>query len=132
MDGTWSRSRRGHVVIEVLYVVLCLVSDLRGSKLDCESDLDKELKRYVDRVLSVDEYSIIPGVGIERAANASRTLVDDDRICDKARSYGSIESYVQRRLEEYTKTHVLAVNIPATARFFQGNGDQDKEALSGL
>ncbi|CAH1375159.1 unnamed protein product [Tenebrio molitor] len=130
MDGTWSRSRRGHVVIEVLYVVLCLVSDLRGSKLDCESDLDKELKRYVDRVLSVDEYSIIPGVGIERAANASRTLVDDDRICDKARSYGSIESYVQRRLEEYTKTHVLAVNIPATARFFQGSGDQDKEALS--
>ncbi|XP_063919319.1 uncharacterized protein LOC135134547 isoform X2 [Zophobas morio] len=117
MDPTW-RHRTGDMLIKVLYM-LCLVSTSFASKLDCESDLDKELKRFVDGVLSVDEYSIIPGVVIERAANVTSKHVDDDGMCVSSRSFTTIENYVKRKLQEYTDSHVLSVNIPATARFFQ-------------
>lgn len=105
----------------IFFCVLCLVptSLLASSHLDCDSDLDKELKRFVDGVLSVDEYPIIPGIVIERSSNASTDNKHDEN-CVSTRSFASVENYVKRKIEEYTKNHVLAVDIPATARFFQG------------
>lgn len=109
MDKTWQY--RTSDMLRVLYVLI-LVTTLKA----CESEIDKELKKYVDSVLSVDKYSILPGIGIERVANSTQNAT-----CVSSRSLGGIEDYIKKRIDDYTKTHVLSVDIPTTARFFQGN-----------
>ncbi|XP_044271469.1 uncharacterized protein LOC123015662 [Tribolium madens] len=117
MDKIW-RYRTGDM-LKVLYVLCLVLSTLRASKLNCGSDeIDRELKQYVDSVLNIDKYSILPGIGIERVANASKNG-ENEETCVSSRSFGSIQEYVKKKMDEYSKTHVLSVDIPATARFFQ-------------
>lgn len=85
-----------------------------------ENLFDKELKSYVDRILSVDEYNIVPGVQIEPLNNTS----NNTNCCinnANTRNLFSLSEYVQKKFDHYLKTHIVSVNLPKTARFFHGN-----------
>ncbi|XP_056635179.1 uncharacterized protein LOC130444160 [Diorhabda sublineata] len=80
--------------------------------------LDKELKNYVDKVFSVRELNIVPGVKIEEINDVpenNRTLTTS---CDTGRSLESLETYVHRKIEQFSTNHLLSVNLSETARFF--------------
>ncbi|KAL3268015.1 hypothetical protein HHI36_007148 [Cryptolaemus montrouzieri] len=82
-----------------------------------ESIAQRELKNYVDSVFSIDEYYIMPGVSIEKIDNATERM-DVDVSCETQRSRRSLQEYLEERLDQYTKTHVLSVRMPQTARLF--------------
>lgn len=91
----------------------CLTPDIQNVK--GLSRLDRQLLRYVNRTLSVDRYNIFAGVSIERKDD-----VHSEELCDlrSTRKLGSVEQYIKRRIEDYAKTHVVAINMPDTGRFF--------------
>lgn len=96
--------------------------DNRGQAGAAAAELDNELKAYVDQVLSLDEYNVVPGIAVERAVNAS--LNNATECCERtARKLASVEDYARERLGAYAQSHVLSVNIPATARFFFSKGN---------
>ncbi|XP_049823531.1 uncharacterized protein LOC109606352 [Aethina tumida] len=105
----------------VIFNLLILIAASSASECDNARStgvLDEQLKKYVDGVLSVDNYDIVPGVYIERSRNLT---VENGSLGDVGCGRGAfdIQNYVYRKLDQYSQTHVLAVNIPATARFFK-------------
>lgn len=124
MDRKW---KYRELVIVKLISILYFASIARCcQEVRDESVLDRELKNYVDRVFSVEEFHIVPGIEIERSVN--RTADDSDRDakgCRQGRSSETVEEYAIDKLNRYAKTHTLSVNLQETARFFSwGSGKE--------
>lgn len=119
MAKIWTHNaRNGFMIVNLLYMTCCtIVRTTCAAKTDVfieENMLDKRLKNYVDRILSVDEYDIVPGVQIEPIhQNYSETAAS-------TRTLFSLPDYVQQKVDHYLKTHTVSVNLPQTARFFAG------------
>lgn len=90
------------------------------------SDIDAELKTYVDSVLKTENFNIIPGVYLESLKNV--TL--NNSSCDTGRSSDSLESFFSRRLGDFFENHVVAVNLEQTARFLSSNPSDPSAAAS--
>lgn len=112
-------TNRKKSVIFNLFILIAASSASECDNARSTGVLDEQLKKYVDGVLSVDNYDIVPGVYIERSRNLT---VENGSLGDVGCGRGAfdIQNYVYRKLDQYSQTHVLAVNIPATARFFKG------------
>ncbi|XP_057652259.1 uncharacterized protein LOC130891487 [Diorhabda carinulata] len=80
--------------------------------------LDEELKNYVDKVFSVRELNIVPGVKIEEINDVPENNRTFTTSCDTGRSLESLEAYVHRKIEQFSTNHLLSVNLSETARFF--------------
>lgn len=106
---------------------LCLLLTLSGCSALGETKLsrvERELRRYVDDVMGVDRFNVLPGVRIERLVpleNATR----DDR--ESGRRIEGFEEYFEDRLERYADTHLVSVNVPETARFFFKGDDSSSK-----
>lgn len=84
-----------------------------------DSSLQRNLKSYIDKVFSIDDYFIMPGVSIEKVSNTSEKIDKTaDDSCGTQRNSRSIQDYLEEKLDQYTKTHVLSVKMPQTARLF--------------
>lgn len=96
----------------ILCGICCRTPDIENVSL---SRLDKQLLSYVNKTFSVDKYKIFDGVSIERKEDGEMK-----RICEgESRTIASLEDYIKRRFEDYTKTHVVSIKIPETGRFFK-------------
>ncbi|KAK9880012.1 hypothetical protein WA026_008525 [Henosepilachna vigintioctopunctata] len=92
--------------------------------------MQNELKKYVDKVLSIDEYNIIPGVSIKKRSNVTKSQdKGSETTCNTQRSRRSILDYIGEKLDRYTDTHVLSVNMPQTARLFFAPPDAGKSSF---
>ncbi|KAJ8969597.1 hypothetical protein NQ317_015468 [Molorchus minor] len=137
MDKKW-RHRGSRLILLRLISILCWISVVKlcntEQEVRDESVLDRELKNYVDRVLGVDVIHIIPGVEIEKAANNTfnntikNTFTDK---CIKGRHLETVEEYAGRKLDQYSKSHMLSVNLRETARFLIP-GDGKSSFLTGF
>ncbi|XP_044754757.1 uncharacterized protein LOC123313800 isoform X1 [Coccinella septempunctata] len=93
-----------------------------------ESSLHRDLKGYIDKVFSIDDYYIMPGVSIEKASNDTDTE-KVDVSCETQRKGRSLQDYLEERLDQYTKTHVLSVRMPQTARLFFAQPEAGKSSF---
>jgi len=87
------------------------------------SGLDKELVRYVDDIFSVDNVTVIPGIGIERRNKDVEDVHRNDtdlKKCDTPRKSMQFEDYFYDKWNDYTDSHIVKVNLTSTARFFGG------------
>nr|CAI5866632.1 unnamed protein product [Callosobruchus analis] len=89
--------------------------------------VDNELKQYVDKVLSVDEFPIIPGVKVQKLTNVNESVgVQCDGSRAEARGSSSVEKYVDDKLDRYAKSHSLVVDFKETGRVFFPSGIYNK------
>ncbi|CAH1111133.1 unnamed protein product [Psylliodes chrysocephalus] len=119
MDEPWTQIRK--ISLATFTIVLCLSLLVNSCEIDQkisdDSDLETELKNYVDNVFSVNDLSIVPGIKIEavRARDGvNRTFMDG---CQSGRSLEGLQEYVDRKIDQFTNRHTLSVNVPETARF---------------
>ncbi|XP_045474144.1 uncharacterized protein LOC123680343 isoform X1 [Harmonia axyridis] len=113
--------------------VMCCFTHIRtctpGGDLQ-ESTLQRDLKSYIDKVFSIDDYDIMPGVSIEKVSNNTERLdKNEDVSCETKRTRRSLQDYLEERLDQYTKTHVLSVRMPQTARLFFAPPDAGKSSF---
>lgn len=122
MDKKWKHRGSELVIVKLILILYCAsIAKSCGTDQEVrdESVLDRELKNYVDRVFSVEEFHIVPGIEIERAVN--QTFIEDasdNNRKDCGRSYETVQEYVGKKLNSYARSHVLSVNLQETARFF--------------
>ncbi|CAH1154276.1 unnamed protein product [Phaedon cochleariae] len=128
MDKQWFQARSHFLKITLLLFscTIILATSTTEQEVQDDSILNRELKDYVDKVFSVDQFSIVPGVRIERALNGS--AADKGQPRDTARSGDSVEEYFVRKIGRYVDGHVILVNVDETARFLSSSPAADTAA----
>lgn len=124
MVKTWKHRRSGCPELSLVYIVW-IVTGVQGDS--CRNrnvsevhfqGVDKQLKEYVDGILSADSYDVVPGVRIERSAIVAKNVTKEEEACGDGRAIEGIGEYFQDKLKKYYDTHLVSVNLPETARFF--------------
>ncbi|XP_023309961.1 uncharacterized protein LOC108905934 [Anoplophora glabripennis] len=135
MDKKWKHRGSELVIVKLISILYCAsIAKSCGTEQEVrdESVLDRELKNYVDRVFSVGEFRIVPGIEIERAGNQTyiRDGSDNNRNdCERGRNYETVQEYAGKKLNHYAQTHVLSVNLQETARFLSSGTDGGKSSF---
>ncbi|KAG5875190.1 hypothetical protein JTB14_006849 [Gonioctena quinquepunctata] len=129
MDKKWTHTRNKSFTFLILIISVSAVQSCEtDQEVRDESVLDRELKNYVDRVFSVEEFSIVPGIRIEGVGNSSGTNVNVTNGCESGRGAASVSDYVEEKLDRFTETHTLTVNFDETARFLSSTPAADATA----
>ncbi|XP_017771204.1 PREDICTED: uncharacterized protein LOC108558720 isoform X2 [Nicrophorus vespilloides] len=121
----WKR-RKGQAVALLLLVAMVSQVESCGS-VEGLSGVDKQLAKYVDGIFSADSVDVMPGVGIERVRNGT-----EEENCSEAKSLASVEDYFYNKWNDFSKNHVVSVNIPETARFLKSTGKSSFLAGFGM
>lgn len=111
------------VILTELIIIYCFFEAKAcetSEKVVEESVVDKELKNYVDDLFSENNFFIVPGIRVEGITNTTK---NETKYCDSGRSARSVEDYFQEKLDDFTKTHTLSVNVLEAARFLSPTGD---------
>lgn len=84
------------------------------------TNVDRELKNFIDQTLSADNFQIVQGISIERLVNLNNSADGEEKCAESGRSVvSSIDDYLWNKVENFARTHVVTVSVPETARFFK-------------
>lgn len=114
----WKRRRQQQITI---FILLAVFGVAKSTSCDdapiAMSRLDRELTAYVDKIFSVDNVTVMPGVGIERVQdNVESDRSEFSRNCTPTHA---VEDYFYEKWNDFSERHVVSLNLPQTARFLQ-------------
>lgn len=84
-----------------------------------DTEIDKELKNYVDEVFSAENVEVMPGLQLTKLDNVSA----NDNKYDNNATTRSLEDYFHERLDSFAKSRLVSVNVQQTARFLYPSGE---------
>lgn len=123
MDEKWSKWRNKVysklILVILLFSSFTLNSAQTNQDVIAETEVDNELKNYVNRVFSTDNVEIVPGIKITKIDNATKNVED----CDHNNTE-SVEEYVRDKLDGFARTHSVSIDMKETARFLYPSGDK--------
>lgn len=123
MVKTWKHRRSGCPELSIVYIIW-IITSVQGESCRNVSDdqftgVDRQLKEYIDQILSTDTYNVVPGLRIERSLSVVQNATKEEEAnCGESRAIEGIGNYFQEKLKQYYDTHLVSVNLPETARFF--------------
>lgn len=119
--GRWSAARITPKCLLLILANLLALTNAGSEELFAQfSNLDQELVRYVDDIFSDSgrQIDVVPGICIERKSGNFSNVNSTLENCSTSRGIDSVEEYFSEKWDNFAKTHVLAMNVPETARFF--------------